>query len=74
MDATKLGGVRCYHFAAIVVTAGRAHVMGTLQFAAVFALGMRASRNGVMRTTHVATGLGDLLLGNSHFPLLSILA
>lgn len=42
-------------------------MMGQLHFAAILALGTDHVDQRVMRAAHVATGLGGLLLGDSHF-------
>src|SRR5471032_3269246 len=49
-----------------IVAAMRADHVRPLQLAAILALDMGHRRNGVMRATHVASRLGNLLLGNCH--------
>jgi hypothetical protein len=55
------------HFAPVIVAAGAADVVGKLGFATVRAFDMTDGLEGMMRTTHVATRLGGLLLRDSHF-------
>src|SRR5690606_37083179 len=60
------------HFAAIVMTAGAADMMRTLQLATIAAFGMGARLQRMMRPTHVALRTGLLFLRNSHDTSLSI--
>src|SRR3546814_2623836 len=64
-DGSGCSGLR-HHFAAIIVTAGTAHMMRALQLATIRALDMGARLQGVMRTPHVTLRAGLLLLRNSH--------
>src|SRR3546814_8059003 len=60
-DGSGCSGLR-HHFAAIIVTAGTAHMMRALQLATIRALDMGARLQGVMRTPHVTLRAGLLLL------------
>jgi len=55
------------HFTAIIMTARAANVVRQLGLATVRAFQMTNGLQGIMGTTHVATGLGGLFLRNSHF-------
>src|SRR5262245_6239748 len=59
------------YLAAVVVAAGRADMMRTLQLSAVGAFVIRTRRQGVMRPAHVAPRLRGFLFRNSHFRTLS---
>ena len=54
------------HFTFVVVAAGRANVMRTLQFATVRAFSRIGGHKGVMRTAHVTAGARDSVLRDSH--------
>src|SRR5438552_18608626 len=58
--------VRRRNLPAVIVTAGCADMMRTLQFAAVRALQRLGRLQGMVRPPHVATRLGDFFLWNSH--------
>src|SRR5579862_4904585 len=62
----RLGRVRRHDLPAVVVAAGRAHVMRALQLAAIRALDGFGRLQCVVRTPHVATRLRHFLLWNSH--------
>ena len=53
-------------FTAIVVAAVAADVMGTFQFAAVAALGVRLDRQGLMAAPHASARGRRLTFRNSH--------
>src|SRR5580658_8451146 len=55
-----------HHFAAVVMAAGRAHVMRPFELAAIRALDIAHRFEGMMRAAHVATRFGDLLFWDCH--------
>ena len=55
-----------HHFAAVVMSARRAHVMGALHLAAVRAFNIGRGFEGVMRAAHVAARFRGLFLRNGH--------
>src|SRR5690606_29462922 len=66
----SLGALR-NDFTTVVMTAGAANMMRTLQFAAIRALGRRGHSQRMVAATHVATRLADFFLGDCHDPLSS---
>ena len=65
----RLSSADLGHLPAVVVAAGPAQVVRTLQFAAIRAFGISGRFQGVMRAPHVAARRRSLLFWNGHWEL-----